>query len=436
MRLPRPRLPRLPVRSIRARIALACGGLFLLVGSLLIAVTYRLVGRMSGDAVLAAEMAITKDPSVHTFYLECKGAAGSALRQSPDFAAKCRYLFALGARAGALNQGVSDRHEFLLYSITGLVITSMLAALLGWVASARILGPVRAMTDTARRASQENLHLRLALPGPRDELTELADTFDDMLARLDDAFASQRRFVANASHELRTPLTEMRTLIDVTLAKRHRTPEQLESVMSQVRAGVRKSDELIEALLTLARSDQGLSAVELVDLPTAVEDAVDVVSSVAARRGISVETELGSARTAGDRVLLDRLVTNLVDNAVRHNETGGWVRVRTACHNGSCLISVANGGPVIPAESLPELTEPFRRLAGRVASVGPAADETGCGLGMSIVASVVSAHGGSLALRAPACGGLEVDVLLPATPDPADPAVLRAAGSAPQPVSA
>jgi signal transduction histidine kinase len=282
------------------------------------------------------------------------------------------------------------------------------------------------MTDTARRASEENLNLRLAIAGPRDELTELADTFDDMLARLDAAFAIQRRFVANASHELRTPLTEMRTLIDVTMAKQQRTPEQSDIVLSQVRTAVRKSDTLIEALLTLARSDRGLAEVEVVDLPTAAEDAIDLVSRDAAERGVSIETELGNARTAGDRVLLDRLVTNLADNAVRHNEPGGWVRVRTASQNGSCLISVANGGAVIPAESLSELTEPFRRLAGRVGNVGQADTDNGCGLGLSIVASVVSAHGGSLELHAPATGGLAVDVLLPAAHDSADPVVLSA----------
>jgi signal transduction histidine kinase len=402
--------------SVRGRIALACGGLFLAVGGLLIAVTYRLVGRISSDAVRSAELAIRQTPAMHKLYIECQGAKGPALRQDPQFAAECRRVFALGARAGAMNQAVTDRHEFLVYSIVGLAITTLLAAGLGWVVSSRVLRPVRTITEAARRASDQNLHLRLALPGPQDELKQLADTFDDMLGRLDAAFASQRRFVANASHELRTPLTEMRTLIDVTLAKPgRRSAQQLESVITQVRASVRKSDMLIEALLTLAQSDRGLAAVEPVDLPTVVADAVDLAEPVATARGISIWTELGASCVVGDRVLLDRLLTNLVDNAVRHNEPGGSVRIRTAGRDADCLISVANGGPLVPAQSLGELTEPFRRLAGRVGSDG------GCGLGLSIVASVVSAHGGQLRLRAPEAGGLEVEVLLPARALAAEP---------------
>ncbi len=175
----------------------------------------------------------------------------------------------------------------------------------------------------------------MALDGPADELKELADTFDEMLARLDAAFASQRRFVANASHELRTPLTEMRTLIDVALAKPARSTAQLEQVLAGVRAAVDKSEELIEALLTLARSDRGLSDTEIVDLPTAVEDAIDLMSPAAAARQIRVDTALRPAQVTGDRVLLERLVSNLIDNAVQHNVAGGWVLASTKQEAGS-----------------------------------------------------------------------------------------------------
>jgi signal transduction histidine kinase len=253
---------------------------------------------------------------------------------------------------------------------------------------------------------------RLALAGPADELKELADTFDAMLARLDAAFASQRRFVANASHELRTPLTEMRTLIDVTMAKPTRSAAQLEALVVGVRAAVDKSEQLIEALLTLARSDRGLWAAEMVDLPTAVEDAADLLGPAAAARQVTIDTALCDARACGDRVLLERLVTNLLDNAVRYNVPGGWVRAATERRVGGVRLTVANSGPPIPPDRVPELLEPFRRLGER------AGTGTGLGLGLSIVQSVVNAHGGRLAARARPGGGLEIDVTLPAAAGP------------------
>jgi signal transduction histidine kinase len=273
-----------------------------------------------------------------------------------------------------------------------------------------VLRPLRVITAAARAASQESLlQQRLALAGPPDELKELADTFDAMLARLDDAFASQRRFVANASHELRTPLTEMRTLIDVTLAKPARSAAQLELVLAAARAAVDKSEELIEALLTLARSDRGLGGTELVDLPTAVEDAIDLITPAAAARQVSIGTALAPAQVAGDRILLERLVSNLIDNAVRHNVTGGWVLASTRHEGGLAELTVASGGEPIPADQASGLFEPFRRLSGRVGS------RSGTGLGLSIVASVARAHGGRAEARARPDGGLEVQVRLPTT---------------------
>jgi signal transduction histidine kinase len=230
-----------------------------------------------------------------------------------------------------------------------------------------------------------------------------------MLARLDAAFASQRRFVANASHELRTPLTEIRTLIDVTTAKPAATTAELEPVLAAIGAAVDKSAELLEALLTLARSDRGLGAAEAVDLPTAVEDAVDLAGPAAAARQIQIGTVLRDACVTGDRVLLERLVSNLVNNAVRHNTTGGWVLASTRTKAGMAEITVSNGGEQIPADQVAGLFEPFRRLCGRTGS------QSGSGLGLSIVASVATAHGG----RADACarpdGGLDVRISLPVT---------------------
>ena len=194
---------------------------------------------------------------------------------------------------------------------------------LGWAVTRRVLRPLAAVTTAAQAASQENLDQRLALAGPPDELKELADTFDAMLARLDAAFASQRRFIANASHELRTPLTEMRTLIDVTTARPAAPAAHLEPVLAAIGTAVDKSEELIEALLTLARSDRGPGSAELVDLPTAVEDAIDLIGQAAAARQIQIGTTLQDAQDTGKRVLLERLVSNLIENAVRHNVTRG-----------------------------------------------------------------------------------------------------------------
>jgi signal transduction histidine kinase len=397
---------------------MACGGLFLVVGGALIASTYELVGHLSGqDAAKIADAGLYAQ-----FYRGCQADHSAGVRQSADEARKCRNAGEIAAAFGASAQHASDRHWFLVYSLAGLAVTTVLAGGLGWAVGGRVLRPLRAITEAARTASQENLDQRLALAGPPDELKELADTFDAMLARLDAAFASQRRFVANASHELRTPLTEMRTLIDVTMAKPARSPAQLESLVVGVRAAVDRSEQLIEALLTLARSDRGLGVTEIVDLPTAVDDAVDLLGPAAATRQVTIHTALGDARASGDRVLLERLVTNLLDNAVRYNVPGGWVRATTEHQAEGVRLVVANTGAVIPADRVPELLEPFRRLNER------AGTGTGSGLGLSIAASVAGAHGGRLSARARPGGGLEVEVTLPKTARPQARADGMAAG--------
>ena len=215
--------------------------------------------------------------------------------------------------------------------------------------------------------------------------------------------------MANASHELRTPLTEMRTLIDVTTARPTVSAAQLEPGLAAIGAAVDKSEELIEALLTLARSDRGPGPAELVDLPTAVEDAIDLIGPAAAARQIQIGTALQDAQVTGDRVLLERLVSNLIDNAVKHNVTGGWVQASTRTKAGVAELTVANGGERIPPGQVPGLFEPFRRLSGRTGN------RPGSGLGLSIVASVASAHGGHAKAHARPDGGFDVQITLPAT---------------------
>jgi signal transduction histidine kinase len=368
--------------SIRARIVIACAGLFLVPGAILIGAAYSQVGH------------VLVIPS---------GPRGEVIQpgHGPQISA------AIDA---------SKRRGFLEFTLAGLGLGTLLAAGLGWAVSRRVLRPLTAVTTAAQAASQENLDRRLALAGPPDELKGLADTFDAMLDRLEAAFASQRRFVANASHELRTPLTEMRTLIDVTMARPAASAAQMEPVLAAIGAAVDKSEELIEALLTLARSDRGPGPAEAVDLPTAVEDAIDMIGQAAAAKQIQIGTALQDAQVTGDRVLLERLVSNLIDNAIKHNVTGGWVVASTRTGSGIAELTVSNGGEHIPADQVTGLFEPFRRLSGRTAS------RAGCGLGLSIVASVANAHGGHAQARARADGGLDVQITLPGTADGHSPA--------------
>jgi signal transduction histidine kinase len=278
---------------------------------------------------------------------------------------------------------------------------------LGWVMAGRVLRPVRSITAAARRASDQHLGERLALTGPKDELKELADTFDEMLERLDAAFAVQRRFVADASHELRTPLTVMRTAIEVTMAKPARTPEQLETMAAKVARSAAQAEALIEALLTLAASEQAPASPELVDLATAAEDAVDAAAARAGQLGLRIDTDFAAAPACGNRLLLERMIGNLVDNAVRHNIRGGWVSIRTGTGGQQARFEIANSGPVIPRELVPALFEPFRRVEERTSL------RDGTGLGLAIVRSIGTAHGASVEAHSLPAGGLGILVTLP-----------------------
>ncbi len=370
--------------SIRARIVIACAGLFLVPGAILTGVAYTQIG--------------------HVLVVPYAPPGEVSWRQG-----NVTYFDAGNDPHILATRDASKQRGFLEFTLAGLGLGTLLAGGLGWAVSRRVLRPLAAVTTAAQIASQENLDQRLALAGPPDELKELADTFDAMLARLDAAFASQRRFIANASHELRTPLTEMRTLIDVTTARPAAPAAHLEPVLAAIGTAVDKSEELIEALLTLARSDRGPGSAELVDLPTAVEDAIDLIGQAAAARQIQIGTTLQDAQVTGDRVLLERLVSNLIENAVRHNVTGGWVLASTQTRSGIAEITVSNGGEHIPPDQVPELFEPFRRLSGRTGN------QPGSGLGLSIVASVASAHSGHAEAHARPDGGLDVQITLPAT---------------------
>jgi signal transduction histidine kinase len=393
-------------RPVRLRLALLYSGLFLLAGATLLAVTYGLVANTLRSTVPPEQItAITQSSGPMS---GCKAIATTIAQ-----AEACKRE-AIAAAQGIADVTAQDQRtaalsHLLNISVAGLAAMAVVSALLGWIMAGRVLRPVHAITAAARRASEENLGERIALAGPEDELKELADTFDAMLARLDAAFASQRRFVANASHELRTPLTVMRTAIDVTLAKQERTPAQLEAMAAEVRQATGQAERLVEALLTLARSDRGTGPRSALDLAVLAEDALDAAMPAIKSVSLRVTTELEQGLAVGDPVLVERLVCNLIDNAVRHNIPGGWLELASGSREGLAFFSVANSGPAIDQQEVAALFEPFHRQCQHAGSDAP----EGSGLGLSIVASVVRAHHGDIAAAPVPDGGLEVTVLLP-----------------------
>jgi signal transduction histidine kinase len=274
----------------------------------------------------------------------------------------------------------------------------------------RALRPLHHITDTALMLSERTLHSRINLAGPNDELKQLADTFDAMLARLERAFHSQRRFVANASHELRTPLATERVLIDEALANRSAGPHELRSILEELRANSEDTERLIDALLTLARSERGIEKWSPVDLSAITSSVLEQASHEAAHVGITIQSDLQPVSAHGDSGLIERLAGNLVENAIRHNIEGGSITVRTRSDTDAAVLEVVNTGHRVDPEAAAGLTDPFRRA-------GPdrSADLTGVGLGLSIVDAIVNAHHGQLHLTARPEGGLDVQVRLPST---------------------
>jgi signal transduction histidine kinase len=325
-----------------------------------------------------------------------KGAPGG------DAKTKCAALYANGVKAGATAQRSTTLEHLLLYSLLTLGCVSVLAAIAGWILAGRILRPVHQLTAARRAASEQNLSHRLALQGPRDELRELGDTFDNMLARLEHAFTSQRQFIAIASHELRTPLTVMRTSIDVVLAKPNPTPDELISMSTDVRHAVDQAERLIDALLTLARNEQARGVSDPLDLAAIAEDALDTRGT----EGVTRISKLDQAPVTGDGILLERLIGNLLDNAEQYNIPGGSVAISTATDNGTSVLRVVNTCSVVPADQVERLFLPFARLDDRTR-------HDGFGLGLAHVVSIAAVHGGTVNATAVPTGGLDVIVRLP-----------------------
>lgn len=407
-------------QTIRVRLSVLYAALFLAAGAALLGLTVGLVAHslpsVAGSNLGKAQQAKLNDT--------CKRAQQSNAAVTPvgkrpptEQPPSCGAVFAAGADAAAAAQRDQTINDLLVGSLIGLVVMAIASGGVGWLMAGRVLRPVRTITEAARRASEHHLGERLSLRGPDDELKELADTFDEMLDRLDAAFVSQRRFVADASHELRTPLTVMRTSIDVTLAKPKPSDEQLRSMAEKIRRSVDQAETLVESLLTLAVSGRRVTSRDLVDLAVMAEDALDAGQQGIAHSGIHVRSSLEAAPVRGDRLLLERMVANLVGNAVRHNVPDGWIEVHTGIRDGRASLTVANSGPVISEEQVGQLFEPFRRIEERTN------DRDGVGLGLAIVASVGEAHGANVEARSQPLGGLIITVDLPSSVAPSTEAM-------------
>ncbi|RFU42125.1 sensor histidine kinase, partial [Actinomadura logoneensis] len=311
-------------------------------------------------------------------------------------------------------QRARELRALLVQSGTALGITTVISLGVGWVVAGRVLRRLRRVTAAARTISAGNLHERLALDGPRDELKELGDTFDGLLARLEGTFLAQRRFIAHVSHELRTPMTRQRTLAQVALADPDATVESLRTAHERVLAAGAQQEQLLLALLTLARGQAGISRREPFDLAGLTGDAVLNRSQEARRLDVTVRTDLAAAPASGDARLAERMVTNLVDNALRHNVPGGLVEVTAATRDGAAELTVANTGRVIPEPAVEQLFEPFERLGAEKAGRAE-----GLGLGLSIVQAIADAHDAAVLARPRPGGGLVVTVTFPPPGSPA-----------------
>jgi len=400
MRLPdllRPHgLPHLPPRTVRLRLTALYGALFTVSGAVLLGITYLLV-RSTGSLVLFSNGTARR--------LEVQN-AGSSLGTG-NIPAPMQGI-AQQFRDQAVRQQNAELHQLLTQSGIALAIMVVISIALGWLVAGRVLRPLRAMTATTREISARNLHERLAIDGPRDELKDLADTVDGLLGRLETAFNTQRRFVANAAHELRTPLTLERALLEEALTDRGATLTSFRSTSERLLAISQQQGRLLEALLTLASSERGLDRWEPFDLSGLTGEVLRTRRPELDRLGLQIETSIAAAPASGDPALAERLVTNLLDNAVRYNVPGGRVEVATATKAERALLSVASTGPVIPPEQVERLLEPFQRLGHRTTT-----NDGHHGLGLSIVRAIATAHDATLTVSARPEGGLAVEVSFP-----------------------
>jgi signal transduction histidine kinase len=400
--------------TVRARLTLLYTGLFALCGAIVVAVSYILVAQLGAPGLGPRPASRGGVPA--SISALCLSEQAASAHPNKVLMAQC-ILQLLGAQ----HQRDLTLSHLLEYSLITLAVVIALAAILGWIAAGRALRPVHLITAAARAASARSLSARVGLRGPRDELRELAETFDEMLGRLQAAFESQQRFIANASHELRTPFAVMRATVDVVLDNPDSTPGDLRAMGADIRAAVDHGEHLIGALLILARNERGLTVREEVDLATVAEDVLDG-AALGDRR---VHATLEPAVVSGDPVLAERLVANLLDNAARYNVAAGDIWISTRTFAGSSLLTVANTGPLISPVDAERIFEPFHRLSERTS-------HDGFGLGLAIVASIAAIHGGTVSARARSDGGLSVTVTMPAAAGAAAPAAAAAVVGQPE----
>jgi signal transduction histidine kinase len=458
---PRLRLRR-PRRTARLRLTALYGGLFLLSGAALVAVTYVLFERATAftqpqlpripatPAIKSLELLPNGGaPTAITAFLPQIGKAAYQLTQaqhrllnaqaqfdkhppSPtrllpqltkdqrqltrdqhqlagvehQLTAAVHQLARTGSAEAA--QRAADSHQLLIDSGIALGVVAVLALAAGWLVAGRMLRPIRTITRTARRISSASLHERLALEGPPDELKELGDTLDDLFDRLEASFEAQRQFVANASHELRTPLARQRALIQVALADPQASIASLRSAHERVLASEQHLEEMINALLTLTRGQTGTERREQLDLAELASEALVAREAELAGRDLDVRATLDAAALTGDPRLIERLIANLIDNAIRHNAPRGHIEIATGTRDRRALLSITNSGAAIAPDDVPRLFQPFQRLSG-----ARTRQSEGLGLGLSIVDAIAAAHGAELTTSARPQGGLTIEIAFP-----------------------
>jgi signal transduction histidine kinase len=400
---------RAPRPTARLRLTLLYGLLFLMSGTALLAISYLLVEHATASVTLPGGAKVTfsnptviNGPAIPAHWVG--GRPVAAGEQKPHFTSS--QLAALKSQAEKLH--AFDMHELVMKSGIALGVTAIIAVLLGWLVAGRVLRPVRTISATARKIGASNLQERLSLDAPDDEFRELAVTLNDLLARLQASFDSQRRFVANASHELRTPLTLDRALLERALRNTAPTQTLWRSTCERLLASSQQQDRMIDALLTLARSEGGVRRFETFELSSAIDGVLLNPDLDVNGYGLRVETDIGPATVSGDPRLIERLVRNLVDNAVRYNRPYGTVSISVGTCTGGAVLAVANTGPAIASVDIERIFQPFERL-----DLNRHGRGDGIGLGLSIVKAIADAHDARISVRPQLAGGLRVEVAFP-----------------------
>ncbi|NJP97059.1 HAMP domain-containing histidine kinase [Nonomuraea sp. FMUSA5-5] len=401
-RLARPHLPR---RTVRLRLTLLYGGLFLISGTVLLAITYALVRN-----ALTGRMAKSFIPAPHHTPVPSPG-------MPPPGQSRTVQLLPAELQQALQRQTAAMLDQLLINSAIALALMAVISVVLGWIIAGRILSRLRTIIAATEEISATDLHRRLALDGPADELKALGDTIDALLTRLEASFQAQRQFVANASHELRTPLTRQRALGQVVLSDPTATVQSLREAHEQILAAGAHQERLIEALLTLTRGHAGLDVRHPFDLAQLTEEVVHSRSAEAGRRGVTIHASYDVAPVSGHRPLAERLIANLVDNALCYNTSPGWVRVETGTVQGHAVFTISNPGPVVAQDTVERLFQTFQRH-GTARATRP----DGLGLGLSIVQAIATAHDATITASPRTEGGLTVTVTFPSRPVPRPPA--------------